>query len=144
MPIVDIQEKQNEEFPKIQPVKEIMDIYLPNVIQGVPNRNGFIWVLSGSGGSGKTSLMLNFFKKKELYRGKFDNIYYICPESSFLSVANHPFKDHDKVYHELSPELILNLYGELKGIKEEYVAKMEKKEESRKKESIYRGCGGRG
>jgi GTPase SAR1 family protein len=46
-----------------------MDIYIPKVIQGVPNRNGFIWVLSGSGGSGKTSLMLNFYRKKELYRG---------------------------------------------------------------------------
>jgi hypothetical protein len=35
MPIVDtyyiVQEKQNEEFPKVQPVKEIMDIYIPNV-----------------------------------------------------------------------------------------------------------------
>ena len=67
MPIVDIQEKQNEEFPKIQPVKEIMDIFIPNIIQGVPNCNGFIWVLSGSGGSGETSLMLNFFRKKELF-----------------------------------------------------------------------------
>jgi hypothetical protein len=51
MPIEHIEEHENTEFPDIEPVKEVMDIYIPDVIDGIPNRNGFIWVLSGSGGS---------------------------------------------------------------------------------------------
>jgi GTPase SAR1 family protein len=64
MPIEHIEEHENKEFPNIDPVKEVMDIYIPDVIGGVPNRNGFIWVLSGRGGSGKTSMLLNFFRRK--------------------------------------------------------------------------------
>lgn len=137
MPIEHIEEQENKEFPNIDPVKEIMDIYIPDVIEGVPNRNGFIWVLSGSGGSGKTSMLLNFFRRKELYRGKFDNVYYICPSSSFDSVKDHPFNDHDKVYHELSPELLYQLYDELSGIKENYVMKMEKRKKKKKDEPMF-------
>lgn len=128
-----IEEIPNDEFPKIDPVKEVMDIYIPNVIEGIPNRNGFIWVMSGSGGSGKTSLMLNFFRQRKLYRGKFDNIYYICPESSFTSVKDHPFEKHDKVFHELTPNLLLDLYSELNGFKEEYTQKMENKKNKKNK-----------
>ena len=67
MTIKDIIEIKNEFLPKkITPVKEVMNIKIPDIIDGIPNRNGFIWVLTGSGGSGKTSLLLNFFKRKEL------------------------------------------------------------------------------
>lgn len=114
MPIQEIHLIPNENLPKkLTPVKEVMNIKIPDVIDGVPNRNGFIWVLTGSGGSGKTSLMLNFFKRKELYRNKFHNVYYICPMSSFLSVEKHPFDGHDKVHHELTVGLLEGIYQEL-------------------------------
>lgn len=119
MTIKDIIEIKNDQLPKkITPVKEVMNIKIPDIIDGVPNRNGFIWVLTGSGGSGKTSLLLNFFKRKELYRSKFHNIFYICPMSSFLSVQRHPFTDHDKVYHELTVELLEGIYSQLCEMKE--------------------------
>jgi hypothetical protein len=121
MPITEILEQPNDEFPKITPVKEHMDIDIPDIIKSVPHYNGFIWVLAGSGGSGKTSLMLNFFKKKDLYRMKFDNIYYICPESSFLSVKNHPFQSHDKIYHELNGGVLESIYNELSEMKEQSI-----------------------
>jgi hypothetical protein len=119
MTIKDIIEIKNEQLPKkISPVKEVMNIKIPDIIDGIPNRNGFIWVLTGSGGSGKTSLLLNFFKRKELYRGKFHNIFYICPMSSFLSVQKHPFSNHDKVYHELTVEVLEGIYNLLCEMKE--------------------------
>jgi hypothetical protein len=118
MPIQNITLVPNTELPaKIKPIKEKMDIKIPDIIDGVPNRNGFIWVLSGSGGSGKSSLLLNFFKSKDLYKNKFHNIFYICPMSSYLSVEKHPFEKHDKVYHELTEELLDTIYEELKTIK---------------------------
>ena len=118
MTITDIVEVHNDNIPKTAPVKEVMNIKIPDLIEGIPNRNGFIWVLCGSGGSGKTSQLLNFFKKKELYRSKFDNVFYIAPMGSFLSVQNHPFKDHDKVYHELTTGLLEDIYNQLLEIKE--------------------------
>lgn len=114
-----INEIKNKHFPNLEPVKEIMDIFIPNIIEGVPNRNGFIWVLAGAGGTGKTNVLLNFFKNNHLYRNKFANIFYICPESSFLSVEDHPFEEHsqDKIFHELNGEVLDEIYNKLKEIK---------------------------
>jgi hypothetical protein len=119
MVIVNITQEQNTEIPKIKPVKEVMNIYLDGVPQGIPNRNGFISVFTGSGGSGKTSLLLNMFKSKALYRNKFHNIFYVCPVASYLSVQNHVFKDHPRVYHDLTAELLNDIYQQLIAIKEE-------------------------
>ena len=108
---------QNTNFPKLKPVKEIMNIKIPNITdENIPHRNGFIWVLCGSG---KTSLMLNFFKNTLLYKQKFHNIFYICPESSFLSVLkNHPFKDHPNLSHDLTVDYLNSLYNYLVSLKE--------------------------
>ena len=118
---MEIKEIPNKNIPKFEPIKEIMNIQIPDIIDGVPNRNGFIWVLSGSGGSGKSSMLLNFFKSKRLYKMKFTNIFYICPQSSYLSVSNHPFEKHDqtRIFHELNSDVLDEIYSELKEIKKE-------------------------
>jgi len=118
---MEITEIQNTNIPKLEPIKEVMNIRIPDIVDGVPNRNGFIWVLTGSGGSGKTSMLLNFFKSKQLYKHKFSNIFYICPQSSYLSVANHPFEKHDpsRIFHELNEDVLDNIYQELREIKKE-------------------------
>ena len=121
MPITNIEEIENKEIPKMKPVREIMEKFIPNIPETIPNRNGFIWVLTGSGGSGKTSLMLNFFKSKKLYRAKFDHIYYFTPESSFLSVEKHAFADHDKVYHHIDGSVLMNVYQQLEQLKKDNV-----------------------
>ena len=119
MTIKEIIEYENHTFPKIEPVKERMDINIPLIkAENIPRRNGSIYVLTGSGGSGKTSLLLNMIKSKQLYRKKFHNIYYICPSVSFLSVDKHPFKDHDNVYHELNYSILEDIYNELIEMKE--------------------------
>jgi hypothetical protein len=107
-------ETENKNIPKhLTPIKEKMDIYVPDVPEGLSRRNGMVYALVGSGGSGKTSLLLNMFKSKKMYRSKFHTIYYICPSSSFSSVEKHPFCDHDKVYHELTVEVLEMIYNQL-------------------------------
>ena len=115
-----ITELKND-LPKISPVKEIMSIYIDKINPNIPNRNGFIYALIGSPGSGKSSLLLSLFRSKNYYKNKFNHIYLITPESSFLSVENHPFKDHTKVYHELSSFTLENIYNELVEIKKECI-----------------------
>lgn len=119
MPITNISVTENKELPKkINPIKERMDIYIPGIPEGLSRRNGMIYILCGSGGSGKTSLLLNLFKSKHFYRNKFHTIFYICPSASFCSVEKHPFENHDKVYHDLDVPTLEMIYNYLVGIKE--------------------------
>lgn len=129
MVITTINEIKNPITSKLKPIKEKQDILIPNVINpNIPQRNGMICVFCGSGGSGKTSLMLNMFKNKDMYRNKFHNIFYICPMSSFLSVQSHPFEKHDKVFHELTVELLEEIYQALISLKVDNEEKKQKKE----------------
>jgi len=129
MTIKDIKEISNPIQDKLKPIKEKQDIFIPDIVnQNISRRNGMVYCLTGSGGSGKTSLLLNMFKSKNFYRNKFHNIYYICPSASFSSVKNHPFSKHNKVYHELTVPLLEELYNELLSKKEESTKENEKKE----------------
>jgi hypothetical protein len=103
------------------PIKEKMDVYLEGVNRNIPCRNGFVWAVTGSGGSGKSSMLLNMFKDKDYYRGKFDNIFLFTPLTSFLSVHKHPFEKHDKVFHDLEQETLEDIEDELMDIKEDCV-----------------------
>lgn len=120
MPIVDIKEEVNNDIKSIKPVKEKMDKYVKDIPDGISRRNGMIYLLVGSGGSGKTSLLLNQFRKGGSYHRKFHNLYLFTPSISFLSVQNHPFQKHDKVHHELTRDSLEELYNELKERKEDY------------------------
>ena len=118
MPIKDIVEVKNPNATSFRPIKEKQDIFIPDIVNlNISRRNGMIYALTGSGGSGKTNLLLNLFRSRKCYRNKFHNIYYFCPSASFSSLDNHPFQEHDKVYHELSVENLENIYNELVSIK---------------------------
>jgi hypothetical protein len=117
MATIEISEKHNENIPKTKPVKETMDQYVPDIVEGVSRRNGGISLYIGSGGSGKTSHLLN--QIKTVYKKKFHHIWYFCPMSSYLSVEKHPFKDHDKVHHDLTDETLEDIKQELLDIKED-------------------------
>jgi ABC-type cobalamin/Fe3+-siderophores transport system ATPase subunit len=41
-----------------------MSVYIEGISPNIPNRNGFIFALIGSPGSGKSSLLLNLFRSK--------------------------------------------------------------------------------
>ena len=129
MTITTIDEIKNQSFPDFKPIKERQDIYIPDIDNdNISKRNGMVYCLTGSGGSGKTSLLLNMFKSKKLYRNKFHNIYYFCPSASFLSVEKHPFENHDKVYHELTVVELQNIYNELVSYKETSLEKKDNKD----------------
>jgi hypothetical protein len=120
MPILEIKEEINKDIKSIKPVKEKMDKYVKDIPDGVSRRNGMIYLLVGSGGSGKTSLLLNQFRKGGAYHRKFHNLYLFTPSISFMSVQHHPFEKHDRVIHELTRDNLEELYEELKERKEEY------------------------
>jgi GTPase SAR1 family protein len=119
MTIKEIIEIENDKLKLGKPIKENMSVFIPDIDPdlNIPCRNGFHAVFCGSGGSGKSSLMMNLIKGP--YKKKFSNIYYFCPMVSFASVKNHPFKKHDKVYHEFTVRELSEIYKELEEKKEE-------------------------
>jgi len=114
MTISNIREVNNPTPSVFKPMKERQDIYIPSIVnQNISRRNGMVYLLTGSGGSGKSNLLLNMIKSKECYRNRFHNIYYFCPESSMASLDSHPFKSHDKCFHELTVSKLEEIYQEL-------------------------------
>lgn len=106
--------KNKNDIKQLKPIRERQDIYVPNIKdKNISRRNGMCYVLTGSGGSGKSSLLLSMIKSKNYYKGIFNNIYYFCPACSMDSIENHPFKNHDKVYNELTIENLENIYKDL-------------------------------
>ena len=100
-------------------IKENQEINVPNIdAANISKRNGMVYCLTGSGGSGKTNLLLNLFRNRHCYRNKYHNIHYFCPQSSFLSVTKHPFEKHDKVYHEMTVDILHSIYEQLNDLKE--------------------------
>jgi len=48
---------------------------VPDIVnQNISRKNGMIYVMTGSGCSVKTNLLLNMFKSKSCYRNIFNNI----------------------------------------------------------------------
>ena len=136
MPIKDIVEVLNPTETKFAAIKEVQNIYIPGINdKNISRRNGMIYVMAGSGGSGKSNLLLNLFKSKNHYRNVFHNIYYFCPAASMASLARHPFEAHDKVYHELDVPTLEQIYQELVSYKVDRKKDIEKKKQ--KKRSKY-------
>ena len=75
----------------------------------------------------------NLFKSKDCYRNKFHNLYYFCPDSSMASLENHPFLNHDKVYHELDVPTLEAMYQELVSYKVDTTLEKKKKDRKKKK-----------
>ena len=87
-----ISEIKND-LPQIKPVKEIMSIYIDGINPNIPNRNGFIYALIGSPGSGKSSLLLSLFRSKNYYK-----------KNLIIFILSHP-----KVHFCLSKIILLKI-----------------------------------
>jgi hypothetical protein len=116
-----------------------VQLSIPGMSQltNLPHKNGFVWVLAGAGGSGKSSLLLNCFKSKNAYRGRFDNVYLFTPEESFTSSIAHPFAQHDKVYHTLSVESLTAVWDELSAKKLASARPKKKKSKKSRKAPVH-------
>jgi AAA15 family ATPase/GTPase len=109
----------NNDLPKTEPVHEMFGVFIDDINENLPRHNGSIWAICGKGGSGKSSLFLSLFKSKRLLRSKFDEIHYIVRASSYNSVKKNPFSKHDKIHHNLTPDLLHSIHEEALDRKEE-------------------------
>jgi len=102
----------NNDLPETDPVHENFGVLIDDINENLPRHNGTLWAICGKGGSGKSSLFLSLFKSKKLLRAKFDELHYIVRPSSFNSVKKNPFSKHDKIHHDLTPDLLHAIHEE--------------------------------
>lgn len=109
--------KSTTNFLKFPPLKEAHDKHVPG-LQFHISQNGARIIIAGRPGSGKSVLVQNMFREGGPLHQKFDNCYLIIPNNSFLSVKDHPFQGHERVYHDI--EALPTVMQELKEKKEAY------------------------
>jgi hypothetical protein len=85
-----------------------VDGVLHNQIPKVLPHKSHSMMFSGRAGSGKSSIVSAFLTQSNppLYKGVFDFVYVFIPKNSFDSQSNSPFKNHKRLYHELTQETI--------------------------------------
>lgn len=108
----------NTRFLNLVPLKESHEKYVPGLKPFLISENGARVLIAGRPGSGKSVLVQNLFREEGPLYQKFDNCFLVIPENSFLSVPQHPFKNHDKVYHDLNS--ITSIMSQLHEIKQKY------------------------
>ena len=54
------------DLPKTKPIKEIMSVFIPNINPNFSNRNGAIYAIIESPGSGKSNLLFQLYLKTKL------------------------------------------------------------------------------
>jgi hypothetical protein len=107
-----IDEVINPNQLKIKVDKTTIDRTLGDVPEPFPNKTGFLMTLIAPTGAGKSQMLSNMFcnsaKSGRIYNKRWDNVIYCTPAECMNSIDDddHAFKNHDKVHHVLTPELI--------------------------------------
>ena len=85
----------------------------PQITSPLPNRPFFMAVI-GSAGSGKTSMMINLLRSKKAYYKAFHSVHVVVPTHSVASMKSNIFKSHDKLYDELTFDVLENIHEHAK------------------------------
>jgi GTPase SAR1 family protein len=91
-----------------------VDAPLGKIPKPLPSTHSFV-AFVGPPRSGKTSLSTALLTQTSpgLYYQIFDHVHLFVPLTSFQSMTNSPFAQHDKVHHELTPQDLTSLVTEL-------------------------------
>ena len=95
-----------EGAPRIIAPKFNCDSQLGDIPAPLPN-TAFAMGIFGSAGSGKTSFLMSLLtarRPNRVYKGAFEDVYFIIPPHSRASLASTIFEDHpeDKIFDELN------------------------------------------
>jgi NACHT domain len=92
---------------KIKPTKQTIDQKLGVPLPFIDKCS--VYVITGSMGSGKSSFLNSIMTRggeARVFKGVFDEVYYVTPAEVMASEDNHPFRDHpaERVFHNLNPD----------------------------------------
>jgi hypothetical protein len=118
-----ITEVQIEGSPKVIAPKFHCDNELGNIPEPLPNK-AFAAAIVGNAGSGKTSLLMSLLTARQpnrVYRGVFEDVYFVIPPHSRASLASTIFEDHppEKIFDDLTPEVLTTILSRCQEAAEE-------------------------
>ena len=105
--------------PKIRPVAMTCDTPLSTRIPAPLPNTCFRMMIVGAPGSGKTSLATSLLLKGGAYYRVFDRIWVIQPSNSRASYAKDPWKNHRRVFDELTTDVLEQVLREAKQLAED-------------------------
>lgn len=109
-----VKEVELNDIPLSIPKFSVDNILHPQIPKVLPNKSHSM-MFSGSPGSGKSSMLTAFLTQTNppIYTNVYDFVYLFIPETSFKSMDNSPFKNHKRVYHELTLQTITEVEKEI-------------------------------
>ena len=119
-------EPSNYELKKIH--FSVDDVLSDKIKPPFPNKSFFL-TICGKAGSGKTSLLLNALKNKNIYKRVFDKILLVMPKNSRASMKHNPLDDlpDDQVFENFDSAVM----DKIKAIREEFDELNKKKPRNR-------------
>jgi hypothetical protein len=113
-----IKEVPVEGAPHIVAPKFKCDTQLGDIPAPLPS-TAFAMGIFGSAGSGKTSFLMSLLtarRPNRVYRGTFEDVYFIMPPHSRASLASTIFEDHpeNKVFDELTTDTLTEILSRCK------------------------------
>lgn len=91
---------------KLRPPQFKCDKVISGSIESPLPNTAFFMAIIGSAGSGKTSVMLNLLTQKDCYKKAFDRVHVVIPSHSVASMKSDVLRKHDKVYDELTYDVL--------------------------------------
>ena len=102
--------------PATKVIKMSCDKPLSTKIPHPLPRQCFRMIIVGAPGSGKSSLATALMLKGGAYYRVFDRVFVIQPPNSRASYATDPWKGHNRVYDELTAEVLAQILVEVKAL----------------------------
>jgi hypothetical protein len=105
--------------PKIRPVAMTCDAPLSTKIPEPLPRTCFRLMIVGAPGSGKTSLATALLLRGGAYYKVFDRVWVVQPSNSRASYKTDPWKGHNRVFDELTADVLEGVLRESKALAED-------------------------
>lgn len=94
----------------------------------LPKRAGLLWLICARKGQGKTSLLMNALKNKDMYKGYYDNIFIISPTMQDDDKCSKLVKEIEKdgnYYERLNNTTLDEIVEKIKSFNDEFDTKEE-------------------
>lgn len=101
--------------PVVKRIRMLCDDVLDDKIPfPLPNKGGMRFLVVGPPGSGKTNWAVSQLVAGGAYHKIFEALYVVMPQNSRASFAKDPFENHDKVYSELTTDVLSKIIVDVK------------------------------
>jgi energy-coupling factor transporter ATP-binding protein EcfA2 len=110
-----------------------------NNVNPIQKENHNVWLIIGRKGSGKSTLVLNMMRKKELFRRHFNNIFLVSPSAirdpKFEKLCDE-LKGENKCYEDCNADNLIEIREKIEQFNDNFLADEKNKKKKKKPHSL--------